>query len=113
MFVVNQTDSYKWPVIVELPIDGGKFKKENFDAEFKRVPQSRIKEIVKLVESDEMGDKELCKEVLVGWKGIQDNAGEELRFSETALDTILDIQGVAKCIVKAFFESISGVKIKN
>ena len=40
-FVLKQSDTYKWPVTVEIPIDGGRFDKQTFDAEFKRLPQER------------------------------------------------------------------------
>jgi|SRR4051812_37339681 hypothetical protein len=114
MFKISQSDSYTWPVSVESAISGGKFEKETFDAEFKRVSQTRIQEIIKLVEPTPplISDVDLAKEVLVGWKGVVDANGE-VPYSEAARDTILDKPGTASAIVTAFYASLSGGKRKN
>ena len=41
-FAIKQTASYFWPVVVELPADVGRFEKHTFDAEFRRLNQTRI-----------------------------------------------------------------------
>ena len=113
MFVIKQSDTYGWTVSVKYPITGNKYKTETFTGEFKRLPQSRIKEIMKQIENDQMGDKDLAKEVLVGWKDVSDENGNEIPFSEATLEKLLDVQLVAGSIARAFIESISGAKIKN
>jgi hypothetical protein len=42
VFKLATSPVYFWPVSVSLPTDGGKFEKSTFDAQFKRIPQSRI-----------------------------------------------------------------------
>lgn len=113
MFVLSQSKSYAWPVTVSLPASGGRFEKHSFDAEFKRIPQTRILEIGKQIKAGETSDVDLCRELLVGWKGIQDPNGEEMPFSESARDMLLDVHLVAAAIVEAFFNSIAGAKAKN
>jgi len=44
MFILDQSDSYTWPVSIELP-DNGRKKAFTFDAEFKRLPQQEVEEI--------------------------------------------------------------------
>ena len=44
-FVLKQADTYKWPVSHDMPVDGGKHARYTFDAEFKRITQTRIREI--------------------------------------------------------------------
>lgn len=114
MFVISQSDSYSWPVAVEFPVAGGKFKKETFDVDFKRLPQSRIKEIGGLIKRGEINDGEFCREIVLGWKGVVDDKGEELPFSEGARDRLLDVPLVAEAVVQAFLESMGGgAKRKN
>lgn len=113
MFSISQSKSYHWPVTVELPVTGGKHEKHTFDAEFKRITQGRIKEISKAIESGDMTDSDFCKEILLGWKGVHDDRGEAIPFSETARDELLDIQLVAGAIVTAFFKSLQGARTKN
>lgn len=112
MFKLTQSQSYKWPVSVSIPTDMGQFEKQTFDGEFKRLSDSRLKEVRTKVEADEMTDADFAREVMVGWKGVTDGEAE-VPFSQSALDQLLDIPGVAAAIVMAVVESLSGLKRKN
>ena len=109
----SQSPSYRWPVVVEFPVDGGKFDKETFDAEFKRLPQDQLREIGDRIEAGTITDLELLDKVLVGWSGIFDEAGDEVPFSETSADEILNVALVASAIVAAWLESLAKGKRKN
>lgn len=113
MFVIKQSQSYFWPVEVLFPISGGKHDKQTFDVEFKRISQTRIKEIGKLIDAGEITDADLCKELVVGWKGVTDEKSEEMPFSTGALEGLLDVHLVAAAIVTAWFGSLSAAKRKN
>lgn len=115
MFVLEQKETYLWPVQIKVPANGGKYETHTFDVEFKRLSQSRIKNINEEIQAEksEITDSDLVKEVICGWKGIQDSNGAEVPFSVGQLEMLLDIPLVASSIVKVFFESISGAKIKN
>lgn len=124
-FVLKQSSSYKWPVSVKLPADGGKFEKQTFDAEFKRLPQVRINEIqadvqvrIKAAERNEsidgaISDQSIADELLLGWDGVIDADGDEVPFSEATKQQLLDIPTVAAAIVIAYFDSLTGTKVKN
>jgi hypothetical protein len=112
-FVLSQSESYSWPVTVEFPVDGGRFDKQSFDAEFKRLPQQRIREIWDLIQSGDLTDDELCGEVLTGWAGIQDGKGQDVPFSEKAKADLLNVPLVAAAIVSAWLDSLSKGKRKN
>lgn len=124
-FVLKKEASYSWPVSIEMPTDGGKFEKSTFDAIFRRVPQSRITAIqveaqkLKLaILNDEditglVKDQEIADEVLIGWKGILDEDGDELPFSESAKAELLEVPMVAAAILMAFADSVTKAKTKN
>jgi hypothetical protein len=112
-FVLKQSDSYVWPVTVEIPIDGGRFDRQTFDAEFKRLPQARNNAIVAAAKAEATTDLEVADEVLVGWKGIADDAGEDVPYSETAKAQLLDVPGVSAALVEAYLKSLIGAKRKN
>lgn len=113
MFVLSQSESYTWPVTVEFPVDGGRFDKQTFDAEFRRLAQSRIREIWELIQSGDLNDDELCGEVLVGWAGIQDAKGTEVPYSEKAKTDLLNVPLVAAAVVSSWLDSLSKGKRKN
>jgi hypothetical protein len=110
MFKLSQSDSYSWPVKVSLPTDGGRFIEQTFDAVFKRLSQSKIKEML-AVEGGT--DSEFCKDILIGWKGITDDNGAEIPFSEDARDKLLDVPSVANATVEAYVTSASGKGAKR
>jgi hypothetical protein len=121
-FVLKQSATYKWPVTILLPVDGGKKEKHTFDAEFKRLPQSRTEELAAQLKMQERVDidpdqillmKDAAKEILVGWSGVQDDSGEEIPFSEAALEQVLEIPMVAAQIVLGWFSSLEVAKRKN
>lgn len=111
-FVLKQSDNYSWPVTIEYPIDGGRFEKHTFDAQFKRLSQSRIEEIMAEAVRGDLKDGEVAAELLVGWSGIMDGSGE-IPFSEKAKDMLLDMPLVSASLVKAWMESLAGAKRKN
>lgn len=124
-FVLKQSASYTWPVSFKLPADGGKFEKQSFDAEFKRLPQGRINEIqaevqarIKAVERNEaiedgITDQSIAREILIGWSGIVDDEGDEVAYSTAARDQLLEVPTVAAAVILAYFDSLTGNKSKN
>ena len=112
-FVLKQSSDYVWPVTVELPTDGGRFSKHTFDAKFQRLPQKRINIIIEQIRVNEIDDDTLCREVLIGWTGIKDDNDEEIPFSESSLNVVLNVQAVAAAVVSAWFESLAKGKRKN
>jgi hypothetical protein len=124
-FVLKQSATYSWPVPFKVPTDGGKYEKQTFDAEFKRLPQSRINEIQTEVQArlratefgrpfeGDVSDISIADEVLAGWAGVVDDEGEEVPFSATSKAQLLNIPGLAGSIIQSYFESIQGKKTKN
>lgn len=112
MFKITQQPTYSWPVTVELPTDGGKVEKATFDAEFKRLTQSRVDEIRMAVERNEMRDVDLAREAMVGWSGVVDGDGP-VPYSESARDQLLEIPMVSSAIVTALLGSLAGARRKN
>lgn len=124
-FVIKQSDSYSWPITFEIPVDGGRHEKQTFDAELKRLPQSRIVEIQEAVQkrlsaiqrdeetADMITDHEIANEILIGWNGINDEDGTAVPFSERSKTQLLEIPTVTAAIVRAYFDSLSGARRKN
>jgi hypothetical protein len=124
-FVLTQSSSYLWPVSFDVPIDGGRHEKQTFDAELKRLPQSRIIEIQEAVqkrlsaiqrddETDGMiTDQEIAGEILIGWSGVNDADGTAIPFSEASKAQLLDVPTVTAAVVTSYFTSLQGAKRKN
>ena len=57
-FVLKQSATYTWPITLVLPVDGGRREKHTFDGEFRRLPQDRIDQIIKLARMIDAGKGE-------------------------------------------------------
>lgn len=112
MFKLTQSATYTWPVAVHVPVNGGQYDKQTFDGEFKRLPDSRLKEIGRKVDAGEMPDSDFVREVMVGWCGITAD-GVEVPFSNENLERLLEVPGVAGAVALAVIDSLSGLKRKN
>ena len=86
-FVRKKVKTFKWPVTVEEPADGGVFYDSSFDAVFKRVPRSEFQKLA------DKGDLDLLKAVMTGWEGIEDEDGKPLPFSQAAMKEFIAATG--------------------
>ena len=106
-FVLKKVSSYKWPVTVDVPVDGGKFKKETFTAVFKKMSRSAFNDLV------EQGDDALIGEIIEGGEGIKDEDGDEIEYSSESCDQLFDDPYMHRAAVNAYTESLLGEKKKN
>lgn len=124
-FVLKLDGSYSWPVNLELPTDGGRFERQSFEAEFRRLPQDRVTEIlvnaqrIKIaVETNQdleglLKDVEVADEILIGWKGILDENGKEVPYSEGLKEQLIQIPSVASSICEAWVQSVQKARKGN
>ena len=121
-FVLSQSDSYTWPVTLVIPVDGGRREKHTFDAEFTRLSQTRINEIVRQAKESSgelakdpamLEDQTACAEILIGWSNVVDDKGDDVPFSIKALDQLLELPTIAAQIIRAWSESLEVAKRKN
>ena len=64
-------------------------------------------------DDETLEDQDAAKEILVGWSGVVDDDGKEIKFGESTLNQLLEIPTVAGQIVRSWFESIEVAKKKN
>ncbi len=113
MLVLGKPDRYKWPVKLEIPVDGGKFESAEFVAEFKRLPQSRVDQIREAARANDLTDAQLLDEVWTGWDKIKDPDGRPLDYNEPNRDLVLEITGARTALVNAWIESVEEGRRKN
>ena len=106
-FIRKKVKTFKWPVIVEEPTDGGVFEDSKFDAVFKRVPRSEFQKLA------DKGDFELLKAVLTGWEGIEDEDGKAVPFSQAMMKEFSDDPYWIRGVLKAYTETFEGARLGN
>lgn len=109
MFKISASATYTTPVTVELP---GSKQKSIFDAEFRRLSQQEVENLMERAREGGMSDAAFVREVMVGWNRVNDESGE-LEFSAVNLDKLLAVYPVAACIIKAYTDSLAGARLGN
>jgi hypothetical protein len=126
-FVLQQNPTYRWPLTLVIPTDGGKKEKYSFDALFRRIPQTRVNEIIKIArlsqesvrrrddedETQEWQDQEIARELMAGWFDVIDEKGEEVPFTTSTFNMLLELPTAASQIVREWFKSVEVAKRKN
>ena len=112
-FVLDDSSTYFWPISLQVPIDGGKFQRCDFQVEFQRIPQSELLELLAAQTEGLLSDVDIVKKIMVGWKDVTDSEGEEVPFTNVNRDQLLEVVGMASAIGEIFLESRAKAKRKN
>lgn len=104
---INQSETFSWPVKVAIPKDGGGYETGSFDAVFKRLPRSESEALATKVVNGELDGLDAVRQILVGWSGVKDGA-DDVPFSETNREALLEINGVAVAIFRVFTDASAG-----
>lgn len=111
---LSNTERFYWPVSVNLPVDGGRFEKQEFEALFPRMKVSEVEALVGKVYTGEIkSPRQAVRSIVHGWRGVVDD-GQDVQFNDANVDALLDIPGVANAVFEAFREAMSGAaRAKN
>lgn len=107
MFKIALSPTYTVKVIVETPSANGKTDKSDFMAEFKRCNIDELDELRKLPQRD------VIREVLVGWSGLVDEENQAVPFNAATRDAVLAIPQAVFALIDSFWTSIHKAKEKN
>ena len=96
MFKIAEKKAITWPVVVEIPQDGGKTTKQTFTGEFEIVDQDELNQLA-------LEGADLLARVFTGWeKGVGDEEGKDLPFSEEMRQKLLKITYVRRALFEAY-----------
>lgn len=135
MIKISQSATYSAPVTAEIRSEDGKVNKVTFTAVFRRLKTEEIEELTERLKKQstvatgneaednddsnntplaKMTDKQLVQDVMVGWgKDVMGDDGQPLEFNLENLGKLMSIHPVRPQIVKTFFETITGARVKN
>jgi hypothetical protein len=109
MFRLVKEIEVDWPVVIEMPVDGGKTAKHQIDCRFRIAG----KEAIAAVLDDPAaiaanGDGDLLRRALVGFTGVQDEQGNVLPFSDETRDALLAVPYARVAIFRAYVDASLG-----
>lgn len=109
MFKLETERTFKWPVTVKVPVDGGEYATAPFDATFRLVSQEEIDQYT----AGQISDRDFLKLNTVGWSGVQNADGSDLPFSQEALGRMIGIPYVRSAMMLSYLEAMAGSRRKN
>lgn len=123
-FVLEQSPTFTHPITIRELQDGGKYRTHQFDAVFRRLPQSRMEEVQLQYQQmkaaaardqplEGIPTREIAAEILAGWNGITNPDGSPVEFSEAYKSQLLEVATVADVLVETFFEAHQKARSKN
>jgi len=123
-FVLEQSPTFTHPIIIRELRDGGKYRTHQFEAIYRRLPQSRMEEVqlqyqaikaaaVRDQPLESIPTREIAAEILQGWEGITNPDGSPVEFSESYKAQLLEVATVADVLVETFFDAHAKAKAKN
>jgi hypothetical protein len=123
-FVLEQSPTFSHPITIRELQDGGKYRTHQFEAIFRRLPQSRMEEVqlqymamksaaANDLPLDGIPTREIAAEILTGWNGITNPDGSPVEFSEAYKAQLLEVATVADVLVETFFDAHQKARQKN
>ena len=123
-FVLEQSPTFSHPITIRELQDGGKYRTHQFEAVYRRLPQSRMEEVQLQYQAmkaaaardqplDGIPTREIAAEILAGWNGITQPDGTPVEFSEVAKRQLLEVATVADVLVETYFDAHNKARAKN
>ena len=123
-FVLEQTPTFRWPITIREVQDGGRVRTHQFEAIYRRLPQSRMEAVqlqyqaIKAAASrneviDDIPTRAIADEILAGWEGITNPDGSAVEVTPEAKAQLLEVATVADVLVTTFFEAHDKARVKN
>lgn len=100
-------DSVWWPVVIEVPTDGGLMKRLEVEGKFRLYADQEYADWVKRPAG------ELLDAALLDWRGIKDEEEKPLPFSADALADLKRIRWGVQGFVRGFMNAHNGAGAKN
>ena len=107
MYIRRKVYSYKWPVNVRFPTDGGVYKSETFTATFCRMKKQELESL------DEIGDDVFLEKILLGWEDINDEDGKPVVCSKSNKAELMEDPYWRRSVIEAYFASYNEASAKN
>lgn len=103
-----------WPVLINIPQDGGKVAKHEIRTDFLMLPQAEVDEqLEQSRESDGNADRDILRRVVRNLSDVADSEGKPLEFTKELLDRMINKPFVRSALISSYFDAANGRKAKR
>lgn len=122
-FVIKEDLRIQWPIKISIPADGGTFQDFEFIGFLNRQSPAQLHELANSASVEGLSFPEMLAanvdkfaEVLTGWSGVKDTAGQAVPFDVEVLRNLVtgpDGAAFSRGVWEALNELAYGVREKN
>lgn len=116
MFKVVKERLVWWPVVWDVPVDGGKVEQTQFKMKFRMVDLTQLNALVAQIDKLERDDAALVdqwlnivQKISADWEGVAGEDDEVLAFTPDNVRLLLSIPGTFNAIFGAYRGFIAGI----
>lgn len=110
----EETIIKNWPVVINVPQDGGTTQKQEISADFLLLPQEQIDEqLVLSREGDGNADADILRRVILRVSGVADSDGKAIDYTADLLERLMKKPFIRAALVSTYFEAAAGKKAKR
>lgn len=110
----EQTLVRNWPVIINVPQDGGTTRKREITADYLLLPQDEQDELLSQAQSDDgKVDAEILRRVVKGIGGVADAEGKPIEYSPELLERLMQKAYIRLALINTYLEATAGQKAKR
>ncbi len=103
-----------WPVLINIPQDGGKVAKHEIRADFLLLPQADVEEQMEQSrESDGNVDRDILRRVVRKLSDVADAEGKPLDYTTELLERMINKSYVRSALISCYFDAANGRKAKR
>jgi hypothetical protein len=106
-FKLAQSETYQREIEVQIVAESGKVDKHKLKITFKRCTNDELDEL------KHKPNRDVMKEVVVGWSGVIDDDGAAVPFDEENFERFMQIPAASIAVIKGFWESHHIAREKN
>ena len=123
-FILEQSPTFNCPITIREVQDGGRLRTHQFTAIFRRLPQSRMEEVLVQYQAVKAAVKRddaiegfptraIADEILEGWEGITTPDGQPVEVTPSTKAQLLEVASVADALVSTWFDVHEKARSKN
>jgi len=111
----EETIIKNWPVLINVPQDGGAVQKHEITADFLLLPQDQLDDLMTASRDSEGGsvDVDILRRVVKRITGVADADGKALDYTAELLERLIKKAYIRSALVTTYFEAASGKKAKR
>lgn len=113
MLNLTLTPAYWWPVEYTQPADGGVANVQAFEANYRQLDDDDYTALVQKAAVNRLGDRDVVREVLLGFRSVVDGAGAPVEATPESTDALLRLPGMATQLWLTYTKSRSDAALGN